>query len=100
MSDIALLITVAVAALLAGSLLGFLIAQVRSDQRIGQLRVDLEAARVRLESETRLDAERIALLEESEERLRSAFSSLAGQTLRDNSEMFLRVAREALGRDQ
>jgi DNA recombination protein RmuC len=99
-SEIALLMTVAVAALLAGSLLGFLIAQVRSDQRIGQLRVDLEAARVRLESETRLDAERIALLEESEERLRSAFSSLAGQTLRDNSEMFLRLAREALGRDQ
>src|SRR6266702_5775265 len=41
-----------------------------------------------------------ALLEESEGRLRSAFESLAGRTLRDNSEMFLRMAREALGRDQ
>lgn len=98
MSELAFV--VAVAALLAGVLLGFLIAQVRANHRIEQLRVDLEATRVRLESETRLDAERLALLEESEGRLRSAFNSLAGQTLRDNSEMFLRMARETLGRDQ
>jgi DNA recombination protein RmuC len=100
MSEPGLWVTVVLAALLTGSLLGFLVAQVRAGNRIGQLRVDLEATRVRLESETRLEAERIALLEESEERLRSAFDSLAGQTLRDNSEMFLRMAREALGRDQ
>ena len=100
MTELALWGTVVLAALLTGSLLGFLVAQVRAGHRIGQLRVDLEATRVRLESETRLEAERIVLLEESEERLRSAFDSLAGQTLRDNSEMFLRMAREALGRDQ
>jgi DNA recombination protein RmuC len=100
MSEPSLWVTVVLAALLTGSLLGFLVAQVRAGHRIQQLRVDLEATRVRLESETRLEAERIALLEESEERLRSAFDSLAGQTLRDNSEMFLRMAREALGRDQ
>jgi DNA recombination protein RmuC len=88
------------AALLAGALLGFLLAQLRAAGRIEQLRVDLEATRVRLESETRLDAERVALMEESEDRLRSAFDSLASQTLRDNSEMFLRLARETLGRDQ
>src|SRR5207253_3149838 len=39
-------------------------------------------------------------LEESETRLRAAFDSLAGETLRTNSELFLRLAREALGRDQ
>lgn len=86
--------------LLAGCLLGFLVGQLRAGRRIEQLRVDLETTRVRLESETRLDAERIALLEESEERLREAFGSLAGQTLRENSELFLRMARETLGRDQ
>lgn len=96
----ALWIVVVFAAVLAGSLLGFLIAQVRSGHRIEQLRVELEATRVRLESQTRMEAERLALLEESEGRLRSAFDSLAGKTLRDNSEMFLRMAREALGRDQ
>jgi DNA recombination protein RmuC len=100
MSEPALWVAVVSAALLTGSLLGFLVAQVRAGHRIEQLRVDLEATRVRLESETRLEAERVALLEESEERLRMTFDSLAGQTLRDNSEMFLRMARETLGRDQ
>ena len=82
-------IVVALAALVTGGLLGYLIARVRAGVRIEQLRVELEAARVRLDSE-----------KESEARLRSAFDSLAGQTLRANSEMFLRMAREALGRDQ
>jgi DNA recombination protein RmuC len=85
----AVLVVVALAALLTGGLLGYLIAQVRAGRRVEQLRVDLEGARVRLESET-----------ESEGRLRAEFDSIAGQTLRANSEMFLRMAREALSRDQ
>jgi DNA recombination protein RmuC len=84
-----LVIVVALSALLIGALLGYLVAQVRAGRRIEDLRVELEAARVRLEGE-------IA----SEGRLRSAFESVAGQTLHANSEMFLRMAREALGRDQ
>jgi DNA recombination protein RmuC len=74
-------IVVALAALLTGALLGFLLSQLRAAQRVGQLRVELEAARVRLEAGARQE-------------------SLAGQTLHSNSEMFLRMAREALGRDQ
>jgi DNA recombination protein RmuC len=100
MGDLTLWVVVIVSALLTGALLGFLIAQVRSGSRIEQLRVDLETARVRLEAGARGETERIALLEESETRLRLAFDSLAGQTLRANSELFLRMAREALGRDQ
>jgi len=69
-------------ALLVGAALGFLIAQVRAGRRIEELHVALETARVRLESE------------------QSTFESLAGQALHANSEMFLRMAREALGRDQ
>jgi DNA recombination protein RmuC len=76
-------------ALLIGAALGFLVAQVRAGRRVEQLRVELETARVRLESETA-----------STGRLQATFESLAGQTLRSNSEMFLRMAREALGRDQ
>lgn len=38
--------------------------------------------------------------DKSEARLRASFDSLAGETLRANSELFLRLAREALGRDQ
>lgn len=81
-------------------MLGFLIAQIRAARRIEAVRIELETARVRLESTARQEAERLSLLEQSEARLRNAFESLASETLRSNSEMFLQVAREALGRDQ
>ena len=85
---------------LAGALLGALLSYLRATKRIESLRVELAAAQVRLESETLKDAERMELLEQSELRLRAAFDSLAGETLRANSELFLRLARESLGRDQ
>lgn len=94
------LVIVTLAGLCVGVVLGFLIAQLRAGRRIEAVRIELEAARVRLESITRQDADRIALLELSETRLRSSFDALAGETLRSNSEMFLKLAREALGRDQ
>jgi DNA recombination protein RmuC len=95
-----LLVAVFAASLLAGAVLGFLFAQLRAARRIEDLRVELEASRVRLESSARQEADRIALLEQSESRLRASFESLASDTLRSNSELFLRLAREALGRDQ
>ena len=39
-------------------------------------------------------------LAQSDARLRAAFDSVAAETLRANSELFLRMAREALGREQ
>ena len=84
-----LLALIGAAGLLIGAVLGFLIAQLRAARRVEQLRVELETARVRLESET-----------VSAGRLQTTFESLAGQTLHSNSEMFLRMARETLGRDQ
>jgi DNA recombination protein RmuC len=95
-----LLVLVAAASLVLGAALGFLLEQVRAGRRAESLRVELEAARVRLEAATRQEAERVAFLEQSETRLRASFDSLAGETLRANSELFLRLAREALGRDQ
>lgn len=95
-----LLIALALAALIVGAILGSLVTQLRAAQRIGALDVELASARTRLEAETLKETDRVALLEESEARLRAAFDSLAGDTLRTNSEMFLRLAREALGRDQ
>jgi len=92
--------SIAAASLLVGAALGFLLGQLRAVRRIESLRVELESARVRLEAGARQEAERIAFLEQSEARLRASFDSLAGETLRANSELFLRLAREALGRDQ
>ena len=91
---------ITLAALLAGAVFGFLIAQLRAARQIEAVRIELEAARVRLESAARQEADRISLLEQSEARLRAAFDTLAGETLRSNSELFLQVARETLGRDQ
>jgi DNA recombination protein RmuC len=95
-----LLALIAAASLVVGAALGFLLGQLRAGTRIGSLRVELEAARVRLDTAVRQEADRAALLEQSETRLRASFDSLAGETLRANSELFLRLAREALGRDQ
>src|SRR5271170_296556 len=86
--------------LLLGAVLGALVSHIRAAHRIESLRVELAAAQVRLEAQTLNDSERASLLEQSETRLRGSFDSLAGETLRANSELFLRLAREALGRDQ
>lgn len=85
MNEPTLWVLLVVAALLTGALLGYLVSQVRAGRRIEQIRVELEGAKVRLESETHM-----------EERLNATFDSLAGQTLRDNSEMFLRLASTQL----
>ncbi len=100
MSTLAALLSVAAAGLAAGALLGGLITYIRGARRIAALHVELTAARVRLESGTLQDADRLKLLEQSETRLRAAFDSLAGEALRANNELFLQLARETLGRDQ
>ena len=86
--------------LVAGAVLGGLVTHIRAARRIEALHVELTAARVRLESGTVQDADRVKLLEQSETRLRAAFDSLAGEALRANNELFLQLARETLGRDQ
>ncbi|HUL47705.1 MAG TPA: DNA recombination protein RmuC [Steroidobacteraceae bacterium] len=97
---LAALLSVAAAGLVAGAVLGGLITHIRAARRIEALHVELTAARVRLESGTLQDADRVRLLEQSETRLRASFDSLAGEALRANNELFLQLARETLGRDQ
>ncbi len=94
------LVLLAGAALAIAGLIGALLARLHAAQRLETLRAELAAAQARLEASTFQDADRLSLLEQSETRLRAAFDSLAGETLRTNSELFLRLAREALGRDQ
>ena len=90
----------ALAGLLTGVVFGALIAQLRAARRIEALRVELAAAQARLEASTLQETDRLNLLEQSETRLRAAFDSLAGETLKTHSELFLRLEHEALGRDQ
>jgi DNA recombination protein RmuC len=100
MSSLGLMGLGLLAALGTGLLLGALLTQVRAARRIEQLRVQLATAQARLEASALQESDRLNLLEQSETRLRAAFDTLAGETLRTNSELFLRLAREALGRDQ
>ena len=96
-----LLLFAAVAgALLLGAVLGFACSQLRAARRLEALRIELEVTRVRLEAAAREESSRLALLEQSEQRLRASFESLAGEAMRINSERFLQLARESLGRDQ
>ena len=97
---LAALLLVAAAGLVAGAVLGGLLAHIRAARRIEALHVELTEARVRLESSALQESDRLKLLEQSETRLRVSFDSLAGEALRANSELFLQLARETLGRDQ
>jgi DNA recombination protein RmuC len=93
-------IVLALAALLLGGLCGYAWAHIRASRRIEAVRLELEGARVRLEGSAREEAARLALLEQSEQRLRAAFQEMASETMRINSDRFLQLARESLGRDQ
>ena len=53
-----------------------------------------------LEAERRASAEKVALLQNAELKLREAFSALSSEALRENSESFLRLARTSLGEFQ
>ncbi len=91
---------VASLALLAGAALGALLAHLRAARRIEVLALELERARAQLAAQAAQEAERAARAAEAEQRLRTAFDSLASESLRANSELFLRMAREALSREQ
>jgi DNA recombination protein RmuC len=91
---------IVLAALAAGIAVGYLIASARASREKHALALALEGERVRRETEAAQSNERLALVEQAENRLQAAFDSLAGESLRANSEMFLRLAKESLSRDQ
>lgn len=61
-----------------------------------------ECARVgaRLEAAQSAAAEKVAMLQEAETRLREAFSALSSEALKQNNESFLQLARASLGEFQ
>ncbi|HTV52708.1 MAG TPA: DNA recombination protein RmuC [Steroidobacteraceae bacterium] len=83
-------------AALWGALFGFVLARLRCARQQRELAVALEAARTRLGALTEQQAAGGA---DAELRLRGAFDQLAGKALRANSELFLQLARETLGRE-
>jgi len=87
-----LLALLPVAAFVAGWLVG--------RRRAHALEVELATARAEASSAAELAREREHALDLALERLRAGFDSVAGEALRHNSEMFLQLARQALGQQQ
>ena len=100
MSDAATLWVIGLLGLAFGALLGVLFGKLSSSRRIAELRVELEGMRARVAAESQRQEAQIELLGQSELKLRAAFDELAGQSLRSNSELFLQLARETLGRER
>lgn len=89
-----------IAALLLGVVLGALIASLRARKRSEALHVEVAVLKAQVRTEQQLERERQESLDRAAERLKSAFDTVAGQSLRANSEVFLKLAREHLGQHQ
>jgi DNA recombination protein RmuC len=83
--------------LLIGGLAGILAATWRGRRKRESLHLELAVVRAQVKTDEQIDRERQAALEQTIERLRSTFDSVAGESLRGNSEVFLKLAREHLG---
>jgi len=86
-----------VLAFLIGTIIGALVMRVLRAQREQQLTNELAALQSQVKSQTLLEQERQTALQLTMDRLAKDFDSVAGQTLRANSEVFLKLAREHLG---
>jgi len=80
-----------------GALIGALVIRVLRAQREQQLTNELASLQSQLKSQTQVEQERQTALQLTMERLAKDFDSVAGQSLRANSEVFLKLAREHLG---
>jgi DNA recombination protein RmuC len=90
----------AVVGLIAGFALGWLVAALRAQQSEKRLSVELEVTRSQLRNQQSLEEDRGLMIERAQERLKNAFDTLATDSLRSNSELFLKLARENLGQQQ
>jgi DNA recombination protein RmuC len=90
----------ALASLLLGLILGALITSLRARKRSEALHVEVAVLKAQVRTEQQLERERQESLDRAAERLKSAFDTVAGQSLRANSEVFLKLAREHLGQHQ
>lgn len=87
---------IALALLPAAFLVGLWIGR----RRAAALATEVAVLRERLKAEAELERERREALERAMEQLKLSFNELAGQTLKDSSEHFLRLARASLGEQQ
>lgn len=87
-------------ALLAGLVLGALFAWLFMRSKKNRLQDDVRLLETRIKDQDALQVERDSAYEAATTRLATAFSDLANQSLKSNSETFLRLAEQNLGAHQ
>ncbi|HEX9204398.1 MAG TPA: DNA recombination protein RmuC, partial [Candidatus Deferrimicrobiaceae bacterium] len=91
----------ALAALAAGVLLGWVLRAGREEAAVEAARAELSAQVAtlteRLHGQERLLEEKLSLLSEAREKFRESFQALSSEALRSNNQAFLDLARQALG---
>ena len=87
-------------ALAAGLLLGALIAWLVARNRLRRLQTERDLLETRVKDQDALQVERDSAYEAATSRLATAFSELANQSLKANSETFLRLAEQNLSAQQ
>ena len=93
-------VEVGLPALLLGLLLGALVTWLIQRRKRAALAVRLSDAETRLKSQEALQAERDDAFDLAHAKLTQAFANLANQSLKSNSENFLRLAEQNLGTQQ
>ena len=94
------LLIVAALSLALGGALGALWVSSRSRKTYETVLQQKAALAAALDGERKSAAEKIALLQDAELKLRDAFSTLSSEALRENSKSFLTLARTSLGEFQ
>lgn len=69
-------------------------------EQLGAADVKCAALTAQLDAERRSNTEKVAVIEQAEQRLREAFQSMGAEALRQNSESFLQLARTSLSEMQ
>ncbi len=81
---------------LLGTLLGALLVYVNNLRHSGKLREQLMQAQTLLESERKIQEDKLAAVNQARDQLAATFSNLSTAALKHNSEEFLRLAQENL----
>ena len=94
------LLLIALFSLTLGLIIGGIAGVWLGRRREQALAIELAVASSQLKAQEDLESERAASIERAMERLTASFDTMAGQSLRANSEVFLKLAREHLGQHQ
>ena len=92
--------TLILSALILGLTIGALVTALANRRRSEALHVEVAVLKSQVRTEEQMEQERTRALELAIERVKSSFDTVANQSLRTNSEVFLRLAREHLGQHQ